>query len=79
MASFFTVSEAARELEGRVQGTVRPRDISTLFYQRELRDDLCPLVGGRRLIPGSYLDSIASVLRQKGLIQSPGEEVSHAK
>ena len=77
MGDFFTVSEAARELEGMVNGGVRPRDISTLFYQRELRDDLCPIVGGRRLIPRNYLDVIAMALRRKGLVKSANPEVAH--
>ncbi len=78
MTEFLTVSEAARELEAVVDGTVRPRDISTLFYQRELRDDLCPIMGGRRLIPRSYLNVIAMVLRQKGLVKRASSEVGHA-
>jgi len=55
-----SVSEAARRLNA------RPRDISDLFYRRRLRDDLCPIVGGRRLIPEDYLGAIALVLRQHG-------------
>lgn len=67
---YLTVSEAARELSGTCGGVVRPRDISDLFYQRELRDDLCPLVGGRRMIPTDYLPLIADQLRRRGLIQA---------
>ena len=55
-----SVSEAARHLGA------RPRDISDLFYRRRLRDDLCPIVAGRRLIPEDYLEVIASALRQSG-------------
>ena len=55
-----SVSEAARRLNA------RPRDISDLFYRRQLRDDLCPIVAGRRLIPEDYLEVIASVLRRTG-------------
>ena len=54
------VSEAARRLKA------RPRDISDLFYCRQLRDDLCPIVGGRRLIPEDYLEIIAAELRRAG-------------
>src|SRR5689334_20191585 len=43
-----SVSDAARRLGA------NPRDISDLFYKRQLRDDLCPIVAGRRLIPESY-------------------------
>ena len=55
-----SVSEAARRLKA------RPRDISDLFYRRRLRDDLCPIVGGRRLIPEDYLDMIAAALDRSG-------------
>ena len=57
---YLSVSEAARQLGA------RPRDISDLFYRRELRDDLCPIVGGRRLIPEGYLDMIGAALRRHG-------------
>lgn len=58
--TYLSVSQAARRLNA------RPRDISDLFYRRRLRDDLCPIVGGRRLIPEGYLDTIAMVLRRYG-------------
>lgn len=54
------VSEAARRIGA------HPKDISQLFYARKLRDDLCPIVGGRRLIPESYLDIICMALRRDG-------------
>ena len=56
------VSEAARVIGA------KPRDVSNLFYRRELRDDLCPLVGGRRVIPREYLPEIERVLRRAGKI-----------
>ena len=59
MVHHHSVSEVARQLG------VKPRDISDLFYSRELRDDLCPIVGGRRLIPDTYVDEIAEVLRRR--------------
>jgi hypothetical protein len=55
-----SVSEAARHLGA------NPKDISDLFYRRELRDDLCPIVAGRRLIPESYLDIIRMALKRNG-------------
>jgi hypothetical protein len=55
-----SVSEAARRLNA------RPRDISDPFYRRQLRDDLCPIVAGRRLIPEDYLDVIALALKRAG-------------
>lgn len=63
-----TVSDAARELTAVLGQEVKPRDISTAFYQRQLRDDLCPIVGGRRLIPADYLPQIEAALRRAGKI-----------
>ncbi|MHB1038020.1 MAG: hypothetical protein ACYC0Y_25635 [Pirellulales bacterium] len=54
-----SVSQVARHIGA------RPRDISNLFYQRKLRDDLCPIVAGRRRIPEEYLDCIVKVLRRE--------------
>ena len=51
-----SVSDVARRLGA------TPRDISDLFYRRELRDDLCPIIAGRRLIPESYVDEIEAAL-----------------
>jgi len=65
--TYLSVSEAARRLKA------RPRDISDLFYRRHLRDDLCPIVGGRRLIPEDYLGMIAAELCRAG---RPVETVS---
>ena len=53
-----SVSEAARRIGA------NPKDISDLFYRRALRDDLCPIVAGRRLIPEDYLPLIRSALRR---------------
>jgi hypothetical protein len=43
-----------------------PKDISALFYARRLRDDLCPVLSGRRMIPEDYLDIIRMELRRAG-------------
>ena len=58
--SHLSVSEVARRLGA------NPRDISDLFYRRRLRDDLCPIIAGRRLIPEDYLDMIQAELRRSG-------------
>jgi hypothetical protein len=55
---YLCVSDAARRLGA------KPKDISDLFYRRTLRDDLCPIVAGRRLIPENYLDIIAQALKR---------------
>jgi hypothetical protein len=60
---FVSVSEVARQIG------VRPKAISDLFYQRELRDDICPVVGGRRLIPHSYVATIRQVLAERGQLE----------
>ena len=60
MPKQLSVSEVARRIGA------APKDISDLFYRRELRDDLCPIVAGRRLIPEFYIDVIVMVLRRHG-------------
>jgi excisionase family DNA binding protein len=67
---FLSVSEAARQLGA------KPKTISDLLYQRELRDDLCPIVGGRRLIPRSYLPVIRQVLIERGLLEVKSDFVT---
>ena len=56
-----SVGEVAKRLG------VRPSKITQLFYECRLRDDLCPIVAGRRLIPPDYVDIIAMELRRKGV------------
>jgi hypothetical protein len=58
----FIVSEIGRQIGA------RPRDISDLFYQRKLDDQRCPVVGGRRLIPEDYLETIQRTLRNLGRV-----------
>jgi hypothetical protein len=43
---------------------IDPQRISMLFYRRRLRDDLCPIVGGRRLIPHDYVPEILRALEE---------------
>ncbi len=68
MTQFLSVSQVARLLNA------LPRDISDLFYARKLRDDICPIVAGRRLIPKSYIHEIEATLRKKEL-KTPKREV----
>ena len=63
-----TVSDIARRLG------VRPRDVSELFYNRKVKDDDCPVIAGRRLIPESYVDVIAMELRRAGKLSTKGIE-----
>jgi hypothetical protein len=75
MSDLLTVSDVARALSQELGVDVGPRDLSELFYRRLLSDDLCPIVGGRRLISRSYLPEILDVLRARGSIPDrPGEE-----
>ena len=67
--SYLSVGGAADALTETCGQTIRPRWITDLFYQRELRDDLCPIIGGRRLIPRDYLPMIAMALRRHGWIE----------
>jgi hypothetical protein len=62
------VSEVARRIPG-----AKPKDISDLLYQRKLDDARCPLVGGRRLIPESYLPEIEAALRVAGRLPASKE------
>ena len=57
MSNYLTVSDVVRELG------IRPRDVSDLFYQRRLDDAECPVIGGRRLIPSSYVPFIRATLQ----------------
>ena len=53
------VSEVARQLG------VPPRTISDLFYERILSDEICPVIGGRRIIPVHYVPVIAGILAER--------------
>ena len=55
-----SVSEAARRLGA------RPKDISDLFYLRELDEEHGPIIAGRRVISEDYLPTIRRVLKQRG-------------
>jgi hypothetical protein len=78
MSNHFSVSKAARRPSGSLGAEVPPRDISDLSYERHLRDDLCPVVGGRRLIPGDYLPSIQEALLRRQPSLDNRQEVSRA-
>jgi len=59
MPNQLTVSEIARRMG------VSPRVISDLFYQRQLSDEICPVIGGRRFIPADYLPVIEAALKER--------------
>ena len=56
-----SVGDVARQLG------VRPSVITQLFYERRIRDDRCPIVAGRRLIPPDIVEVIAMELHRKGM------------
>ena len=67
MSPTCAVSDVARRLG------VPPRVISDLFYLRVLDDGLCPVVGGRRLIPDHYVAVIEQVLRDRNVLPWTGD------
>lgn len=73
MTERVTVSEVARLLAVELGGEIRPREISDLFYQRTLAEQLGPLVGGRRMIALNDLPLVkAAVLaRRREKVPSP--------
>jgi hypothetical protein len=74
--SLLSVGEAAAALTQQLGVAVRPRSISALFYDGQLRNDLCPLVGGRRLIPHDYLPLVEAALRRRGVLPARAEEAA---
>lgn len=56
----FTTMEVARQLG------VLPRIIADFFYQGRLDEKECPSIGGRRIIPASYVPTIRKVLQKAG-------------
>ena len=68
MSAILGVSDIAR-----ITG-VKPAVITRLFYDRKLRDDLCPVVSGRRQIPASYVRFIVFELQRKGISVKGGWE-----
>ncbi len=47
---------------------VPPKLLSSLFWQRVLDAEKCPVVSGRRLIPTDYVETIGEVLRERGYL-----------
>jgi hypothetical protein len=72
MLEFTTVGGIIRDLRERDAVSVRPQDITDLFYKRLLPDERCPILGGRRLIPRDLVPVIEAKLRERGLIKPDG-------
>ena len=73
MANYQSVGEVAQDLD------VSPRAITTLFYEREVRTDLAPIVGGRRLVPPELVPAIRMALRRKGIAVRDPEPAAEGK
>lgn len=71
MSEYLSVGETAKV----IGDGARPCDITNLFYKGLLRNDLCPIVGGRRLIPRDYVGQIEAVLRRAGKLRTQGAGV----
>jgi hypothetical protein len=65
-----TVSEVARDIEGRTGQAVSPQDVSNLIYRRVLDHRRCPMVGRVRAIPPDYVPQIEQVLHQRGILKT---------
>jgi hypothetical protein len=61
----YSVGDLARMLN------VTPAQISQLFYGRHVRDDLAPVVAGRRIIGAEAIPTIAIALRRRGVKLDP--------
>lgn len=57
--------QAAVEVSRLLGRTVTPREITALFYDRVVPEDLGPVVGGRRLIRADAVEVIVAALRVK--------------
>jgi len=69
MPQFLSITEAADELTEQTGQPVKPRQISALLYDRELRADYCPKIGHRHVIMEDYLPEIARIMRRKGWLR----------
>jgi hypothetical protein len=61
---FVTVGDIAKRYN------VSPPVITNLFYYRKLDVSRCPIVGGRRLIPEDYVETVEKKLRAIGLLET---------
>ncbi|MBX7073100.1 MAG: hypothetical protein K1X71_08115 [Pirellulales bacterium] len=76
MNALLTVSDVARQLSNKLGRVILPRHISQLYYDRQLRDDICPIVGGRRLIPADYVPQVEAALRRHGYLRRARKEAA---
>jgi hypothetical protein len=70
---YLTASGAAREIERQLGREVSPREITLLFYYRDIADDQAPIMAGRRMIPRSLLPTVANALLRRGWLRQRRE------
>ena len=67
--NLLSVSTAARELTEQLGWEVSPRDITLVFYYRDVSDKKAPVIAGRRVIERELLPEIARALRRRGWLR----------
>ena len=68
------VGQAAAELGRRLGRPVSPREVTAVLYDRQVPEELGPVVGGRRVINPAGLDRIEAVLRARDAARQGKEE-----
>lgn len=69
---YLTVGEIAKRWR------VPPKLISDALYARAVRDDLAPVMSGRRMVHESAVPVLEMVLRRSGKLPANGKAVAHA-
>ncbi len=75
--NFLFVGQAAIEVGNRLGRTVTPREITALFYNRVIAEDVGPIVGGRRLLRPEAVEAIVAVLKSRQREVKPSEVASN--
>lgn len=73
MPDFVGVADAARRIGA------RRVDVSKVIYDGAIREDLAPLVGGRRLVRVDALEQVRAALVRRGKVLIPSQGASDAK
>lgn len=72
MDQIYSVSDVAALLRRDHGIHVAPRVISDLLYRRAINADICPILSGRRVIPGRVVADIADLLRRRAAAKDGG-------
>jgi hypothetical protein len=65
MPDYVGSGEAAR-----LTGARSSKSITDLFWMGDLREDLCPIIGGRRMIPRTYLPEVKTALKKRNWLRA---------